>query len=60
MYLETQFKLQGMKNQVLLTKICIRILSAPDPKQLFGSGSCKKVRILNTGFRYVVLIVNVY
>jgi len=45
-----------MKTQVLQHKICIRILSAPDPdpRQLFGSWSCKKVgsflRIHNTGF----------
>jgi len=32
-----------MKNQVLLNNIDIRILSAPDPNQSFGSGSCKKV-----------------
>jgi len=41
--------LDNMKTQVLLHKICNRILSAPDsdPNQLFGSGSWKKVRILS-------------
>jgi len=47
--LETKFKFLSIKNHVLLNKICIRILSAPDPNpnQLLGSGSCKKVRILS-------------
>jgi len=38
-----------MKKQVLVNKVCIRILSAPDLNQFFGtgSGSCKKVRILS-------------
>jgi len=30
-YLEIKFKFLRMKNQVFLNKICIRILSAPDP-----------------------------
>jgi len=46
-FLETKFKFYSMKNQVSLDKICILILSPPDPNQLFGSGSCKKVRILS-------------
>jgi hypothetical protein len=36
-HLETKFKFLSIKNHVLLNKICIRILSAPDPdpNQLF-------------------------
>ena len=48
-FLETKFKFYSMKNQVSLDKICIGILLAPDPdpNQLLGSASCKKVRILS-------------
>jgi len=48
MYLEKKIKFYSTNIQVLLNKICIRILSAPDPdpNQLYGSGSCQKVWIL--------------
>jgi len=58
LYLKTKFKFLSIENQVLLNKICIRILSAPDLdlNQLFGfgsgSGSCKKVRILSDPDRH--------
>jgi len=49
MNFQTNINLYSIKNKVLLHIICIGILSPPDldPKQLFRSGSCIKVRIFS-------------